>query len=93
MMDIVVCCRCEVSATSLFERSSTECVNECDHVQQRPTAATMSKQKQVTIRKKERQTDTERSIQIKCVESGKDCDKYKASCNVDMDGDTANLTL
>jgi len=30
-------------------------------------------------------------MHIKCVESGQACDRYKTSCNVDKDGDTANL--
>jgi hypothetical protein len=49
--------------------------------------------KRSQLEKKERKTDSERSIQIKFVESGQDCDKYKVSCNVDMDGDTANLNV
>lgn len=59
-MDIIVYCRFEVSATSLFERSPIECVNECDQVQQRPTAPTVSRQTEVTIRKKkDRRTEIE----------------------------------
>jgi len=52
MMGIVVCCWFEVFETSLFERGPTECVNECNQMQQRSTAPTMSRQKEVTIKKK-----------------------------------------
>jgi hypothetical protein len=61
-------------------------------VQQRPTVPTTSRQKEVTT-KKSRQTDRDRSILIKCVESGQACDTYKASYNVDMDCDIANLNV
>jgi hypothetical protein len=53
-------------------------------------------------KKKERQKDRDRSIQSKCVESEiqskcveseQACVKYKASCNVDMDSDMANLNV
>jgi len=30
---------------------------------------------------------------MKCVESGQACDKYKESCNVDMDGDVDSLNV
>jgi hypothetical protein len=88
MMDIVACNRFEVSATSLFERSPAECVNECDQVQQRPTAPTMSRQKEVTIRKKGRRTEKEVS-KLSVWKVGKPV----ISINVDMDDDTANLNV
>jgi hypothetical protein len=52
----VVCCQVEDSVTGQYiaQRSLTDCVcvNHCDKVQQQPSAPTMSRQKEVKLRKK-----------------------------------------
>jgi len=47
-------CECFVMGQYLAQRSPTKCVcvNDCDKVQQQPSAPTMSRQKEVKLREK-----------------------------------------